>query len=198
MMHVGRPLGGELLGATVFEIEAGVPGIYHFHHGNEEWALVLDGTLTVRTPGRRASALARRRGGVPARRRRARMRSRTHRDRVCRVAVFSSMRDPDVIEYPDAGVVGAIAGDAPTAGRDAPFEAFFRLDSRVAGLLRDQRSPPGLTRPGPSTWIRSPDGASSIIWSVVWWMPKRSCSSPLDARAARGRGRIPAGPPRAR
>jgi hypothetical protein len=31
MMHVGRPLGGELLGATVFEMEAGVPGIYHFH-----------------------------------------------------------------------------------------------------------------------------------------------------------------------
>jgi len=47
MMHVGRPLGGELLGATVFELEAGVPGIYHFHHGNEEWALVLDGTLTI-------------------------------------------------------------------------------------------------------------------------------------------------------
>ena len=50
MMHVGRRLGGELIGATVFEIEPGLPGLYHFHHGNEEWALVLEGTLTVRTP----------------------------------------------------------------------------------------------------------------------------------------------------
>ena len=47
------------------------------------------------------------------------------------MAVFSSMREPDVVAYPEQGVVGAIAGDAPTAGRDAPFEAFFRLDSRL-------------------------------------------------------------------
>jgi uncharacterized cupin superfamily protein len=47
-------------------------------------------------------------------------------DSVCRVAIFSSMVHPDVVEYPEAGVVGAIAGDAPTGGRDAPFEAFFR------------------------------------------------------------------------
>ena len=45
---------------------------------------------------------------------------------MCRVAVFSSMVHPDVVAYPEAGVIGAIAGDAPTAGRDAPFEAFFR------------------------------------------------------------------------
>ena len=31
MMHVGRRLGSELLGATVFEIEPGIPGLYHFH-----------------------------------------------------------------------------------------------------------------------------------------------------------------------
>jgi uncharacterized cupin superfamily protein len=130
MMHVGRALGGELLGATVFEMEPGVPGIYHLHHGNEEWALVLDGTLAVRTPSgeRRLSP-----GDVavfPRGAEGAHALSNTS-DRVCRFAVFSSMRHPDVIEYPDSGVVGAIAGDAPTAGRDAPFEAFFRLDSRV-------------------------------------------------------------------
>jgi hypothetical protein len=41
------------------------------------------------------------------------------------------MRDPDVVAYQDAGVLGAIAGDAPTAGRDAPFEAFFRLSDQL-------------------------------------------------------------------
>jgi uncharacterized cupin superfamily protein len=130
MMHVGRRLGGELLGATVFEIEPGIPGLYHFHHGNEEWVLVLKGTVTVRTPnGERelnpGDLTVFRRGpeGAHALANRS--------EDMCRVAVFSSMRDPDVVEYPDAGVIGAIAGDAPTAGRDAPFEAFFRLDSRL-------------------------------------------------------------------
>ena len=130
MMHLGRRLGGELLGATVFEIESGFPNIYHFHYGNEEWALVLDGTLVMRTPdGERelrkgdvavfprgpqgAHALANRSGEV------------------CRVAVFSSMRHPDVVVYPDTGMVGAIAEEPPTAGRDAPFEAFFRMDDRL-------------------------------------------------------------------
>jgi uncharacterized cupin superfamily protein len=130
MMHVGRKLGSELLGATVFEIEPGIPGLYHFHHGNEEWALVLDGTLTLRTPAgetelQRGELAVFRRGpeGAHALANRS--------DSVCRVAVFSSMVDPDVVEYPDAGIVGAIAGDAPTAGRDAPFEAFFRREDSL-------------------------------------------------------------------
>lgn len=126
MMHVGRRLGAELLGATVFEIEPGVPGIYHFHRGNEEWALVLSGTVTLRTP---AGERERRAGDVVAFPRGAdgahALGNRS--TEVCRVAVLSSMREPDVIEYPDAGVIGAIAGEAPTAGRDAPFEGFFRI-----------------------------------------------------------------------
>jgi uncharacterized cupin superfamily protein len=130
MMHVGRRLRGELLGATVFEIEPGLPGLYHFHHGNEEWALVLDGTLTVRTPDderelRPGDVMVFRRGPEGAHA--LGNKSQT----VCRVAVFSSMRHPDVVAYPDAGVLGAIAGAPPTAGRDAPFEAFFRVDSRL-------------------------------------------------------------------
>jgi uncharacterized cupin superfamily protein len=131
MMHVGRRLGGELLGATVFEIEPGIPGLYHFHHGNEEWALVLDGTLTVRTPEgerelRRGDLAVFRRGPEGAHA----LANNSHE--VCRVVVFSSMLDPDVVNYPEAGVVGAIAGDAPTAGRDAPFEAFFRMGDRLS------------------------------------------------------------------
>jgi uncharacterized cupin superfamily protein len=130
MMHLGRRLGGELLGATVFEIDPGLPGLYHFHYGNEEWALVLDGTLTVRT---RTGERELRRGDVAVFRRGpegAHALGNTS-DSVCRVAVFSSMEEPDVVAYPDADVVGAIAGDAPTAGRDAPFEAFFRLPDRL-------------------------------------------------------------------
>jgi uncharacterized cupin superfamily protein len=131
MMHVGRRLGSELLGATVFEIEPGVRGVSHFHHGNEEWALVLAGTVTLRTEdGRRelkpGDVAVFRRGpqGVHA--------LTNNSGSVCRVAIFSSMVHPDVVEYPEAGVVGAFAGDAPTAGRDAPFEAFFRASDGIA------------------------------------------------------------------
>jgi uncharacterized cupin superfamily protein len=130
MMHMGRRLGSELLGATVFEIEPGIPGLYHFHHGNEEWALVLDGSLTLRTSdGERELG----RGDVAVFRRGsegAHALANTSTE-VCRVVVFSSMREPDVVEYPEVGVLGAIAGDAPTAGRDAPFEAFFRSSDQL-------------------------------------------------------------------
>jgi uncharacterized cupin superfamily protein len=130
MMHVGRRLGSELLGATVFEIEPGVPGVSHFHHGNEEWALVLAGAVTLRTPdGERelkpGDVAVFRRGPEGAHA------LANNSGSVCRVAIFSSMVHPDVVEYPEAGVVGAIAGDAPTAGRDAPFEAFFRASDKI-------------------------------------------------------------------
>jgi uncharacterized cupin superfamily protein len=130
MMHVGRRLGSELLGATVFEIEPGVPGVSHFHHGNEEWVLVLAGAVTLRTPdGERelkpgdVAVFPRGPEGTHA--------LTNSSASVCRVAVFSSMVHPDVVEYPEAGVIGAIAGDAPTAGRDAPFEAFFRASDGI-------------------------------------------------------------------
>jgi quercetin dioxygenase-like cupin family protein len=45
-----RRLRGELLGATVFEVDPGWSGLYHLHHGNEELAVVLEGTPALRTP----------------------------------------------------------------------------------------------------------------------------------------------------
>jgi uncharacterized cupin superfamily protein len=107
-----------------------MPGIYHFHHGNEEWVIVLQGALSVRTPAGtqelgpgEVSVFRRGPDGAHA--------LSNESASACRFIVFSSMRDPDVVVYPDAAVVGAIAGDAPTAGRDAPFEAFFPTDARI-------------------------------------------------------------------
>jgi uncharacterized cupin superfamily protein len=130
MLHLGRRLGGELLGATVFELDPGVRGILHLHHGNEEWVLVLEGTPTVRTPNGERTL---QRGDVEVFRRGP---DGSHAisnqaNSTCRFVVLSSMNHPDVVEYPDAGVIGAIVGDAPTAGRDAPFEAFFPDDAAI-------------------------------------------------------------------
>jgi len=43
--------GDELIGASLYEFEpANQLWPYHFHTGNEEWALVVSGTPTLRTP----------------------------------------------------------------------------------------------------------------------------------------------------
>jgi uncharacterized cupin superfamily protein len=48
--------GDELIGAGLYEFEPGNQlWPYHFHVGNEEWAVVISGTPTLRTPaGERA------------------------------------------------------------------------------------------------------------------------------------------------
>ena len=43
--------GDELIGASLYEFEPGNQlWPYHFHAGNEEWAIVVSGTPTLRTP----------------------------------------------------------------------------------------------------------------------------------------------------
>ena len=43
--------GNELIGATLYEFEPGNQlWPYHFHAGNEEWAVIVSGTPIVRTP----------------------------------------------------------------------------------------------------------------------------------------------------
>ena len=47
---VGRVLGAEQIAATLRTLDQGRPGHpYHFHHGREEWALVVSGSPTLRT-----------------------------------------------------------------------------------------------------------------------------------------------------
>jgi uncharacterized cupin superfamily protein len=49
--RVGEKLGGEKIGATLYELADGEQTFpYHFHHGVEEWAYVVAGAPTVRTP----------------------------------------------------------------------------------------------------------------------------------------------------
>ena len=47
---VGYHIGAELLGGSMYELEAGDKlWPYHTHHANEEWVVVLRGTPTLRT-----------------------------------------------------------------------------------------------------------------------------------------------------
>lgn len=51
MRHVAQELSAALTGLTVYEIEPGqATWPYHFELNEEEWLLVIDGELTLRTP----------------------------------------------------------------------------------------------------------------------------------------------------
>jgi uncharacterized cupin superfamily protein len=48
---VGGKLGSELIGCSLYDLPPGEQlWPYHFHRGNEEWAVVVAGAPTVRTP----------------------------------------------------------------------------------------------------------------------------------------------------
>jgi uncharacterized cupin superfamily protein len=130
--HIGHAFGTELIGGILLELLPGHRGPYHLHHGNEELAVVLAGSVTVRGadenrelgPGD-VAFFPRGRAGLHG--------LENHSDEPARVLLLSSKLSPDVTERPDEGLVGVFAGDVPTLGRDAPFEAFFPADSAQRG-----------------------------------------------------------------
>jgi uncharacterized cupin superfamily protein len=100
---LGKQLGAEKIGASLYELPEGEKSFpYHFHHGMEEWMIVVDGTPTLRHPDGEREL---RRGDV-----------------VCfppgpegahqvrgpgTVLILSAQRVPETIEYPDSDKVGA-------------------------------------------------------------------------------------------
>jgi uncharacterized cupin superfamily protein len=120
--RVGPKIGAHRVGASIYDL---VPGErtfpYHFHHGNEEWLLVLDGAPTIRTP---AGERTLRRGDV-----------------VCfpsgpdgahvvtgpgRVLIVSTMVSPSIAVYPDSDKVGTRVWDG-----DQPDRLNFRRRDAV-------------------------------------------------------------------
>ena len=48
---LGRRIGAELIGGSVYEVDPGKKlWPYHHHHANEEWLVVLRGRATLRSP----------------------------------------------------------------------------------------------------------------------------------------------------
>lgn len=104
---VGHHIGGELLGATMVEVEPGSRmWPYHTHYANEEWAIVLRGAPTLRTPEgeqvlQEGDVVCFPRGEQGAHQ----ISNRT--DSPIRVLMLSSMVAPDVVHYLDTDKVGA-------------------------------------------------------------------------------------------
>jgi uncharacterized cupin superfamily protein len=106
MMRFGPQLGAEQTGASVYELppgEALCP--YHYEHGEEEWALVLSGTPSVRTPQgttelQPMDVLFFPRGPDGAHQ------LRNDSAEPARVLMWSTVVVPTVSVYPDSGKIG--------------------------------------------------------------------------------------------
>jgi uncharacterized cupin superfamily protein len=93
----------------VYELPPGKATPYHWHVGEEEWLLVLEGEPTLRTPGgetrlRPWDLAVFPRGEAGAHQ------LRNDTGEQVRAAFFSSVSDPEVAVYPDEGKVGVNAG----------------------------------------------------------------------------------------
>ena len=105
----GDELGATLWGGTLYELGPGEESSYHWHVGEEEWALVVGGSPTLRTPdGERVlrpwdlAVFRRGEEGAHA--------LRNDGDEPARVVFFSTVSDPEVVVYPDSGKTGVVAG----------------------------------------------------------------------------------------
>jgi uncharacterized cupin superfamily protein len=102
---VGRRIGGELIGATLSEVDPGSKlWPYHTHYLNEEWVIVLRGEPTLRTPEgehelKEGDVVCFPRGKDGAHQIINRI------DSPIRVLMLSSMIPGEIIEYLDTGKV---------------------------------------------------------------------------------------------
>ena len=104
---------------------------YHCHHANDELFVILAGEGTLRLgdvahPFRAGDVLVCPAGGAAT----AHAITNTGEAALSYLAV-SSMREPDVMEYPDSGKWGAFAGAAPGGPKgERSFAAFVTTDAR--------------------------------------------------------------------
>jgi uncharacterized cupin superfamily protein len=102
---VGSHIGGELLGATLAEIDPGDRlWPYHTHHSNEEWLIVVRGEPTLRTPEGEQSLAE---GDVVCflRGKEGAHQVINRTESPVRVLMLSTVISPEIIEYIDSSKV---------------------------------------------------------------------------------------------
>jgi uncharacterized cupin superfamily protein len=93
----------------VYELEPGDATRYHWHAGEEELLLVLEGAPTLRTPDGEQAVKAWDLAFFPRGEAGAHQ-LRNDTEEPVRAAFFSSASDPEVVGYPDEERIGVIAG----------------------------------------------------------------------------------------
>lgn len=108
--NISKALGGEAIAAKVYELPAGESVCPYHYEYEEEWLLVLGGTVIVRAPEREEELVC---GETicfppgPAGAHKVTNRS----DTLARVLMFSSAREPAVAVYPDSDKIGVWPGN---------------------------------------------------------------------------------------
>ncbi len=129
--RLGRQAGAERLGASLYELAPGASSFpLHAHHANEELLVVVAGRPTLRTldgerrlePGEVVAFPVGRRGAH---------RIDNRADEPARVLIVSTMRSPEVAEYPDSGKI--MARSYPPGG--APPDEGLDLVVRTADAV---------------------------------------------------------------
>jgi uncharacterized cupin superfamily protein len=124
---VGHQIGGDLIGASMSEVEPGNKlWPYHTHYANEEWVIVLAGEPTLRTPEGEQALNA---GDVVCF---PRGKDGAHQiinrtDAPIRVLMLSSMIGPEIIQYLDTGKVAAssVTGEPIMRARPGPTVEYW-------------------------------------------------------------------------
>jgi uncharacterized cupin superfamily protein len=135
--RISRQAGSERLGLSLWEVAPGQAAYpYHAHLNEEELIVVLDGTLSLRTPDgwremEQGEVVAFLRGEEGAHQ----IVNRT--DRPVRFLAFSTCGDPDVVVQPDSGKIGAFERRPDGGGMRMWFRAEDDRD------YYDGESPPG-------------------------------------------------------
>jgi uncharacterized cupin superfamily protein len=119
---VGYHIGAELIGGSMYQLEAGDKlWPYHTHHANEEWVVVLRGTPTLRAHDgeellKEGDVVCFPRGKEGAHQ----LINRT--EHPIRVLMLSTLVAPDIVEYLDTGKVGArsVAGERIMLSKPGP------------------------------------------------------------------------------
>ncbi len=124
---VGHRVGGELIGASMSEVEPGNKlWPYHTHYANEEWVIVVAGEPTLRTPEGEQDLKA---GDVVCcpRGKEGAHQIINRTDTPIRVLMLSSMVAPDVVEYLDTEKVSATnaAGKPIMLARPGPTADYW-------------------------------------------------------------------------
>jgi uncharacterized cupin superfamily protein len=123
---LGRKLGAEKLGASLYELHPGERTFpYHYEYGNEEWLVVVAGRPTLRVPDgehelRPGDVVCFPEGPEGAHQ------VRNDTDEPIRVLIASTKRQPDAAVYPDSGKMGVWSGN-----EDADPGRMFRIADAV-------------------------------------------------------------------
>lgn len=101
--RIGAKAGTELIGATIWELDPGATAYkYHFHYGEEELLIVLEGRPSLRTPEGTRELETGEVVGFPA------GPAGAHQlvngtNEIARFIAISAGGETDIVEYPDTG-----------------------------------------------------------------------------------------------